>query len=81
MSFLAENVVIACGLLSGGDRLGSDGGMLELLKKAGFKTVKTTPAIVQVKTVTDIVKQLKGIKVDANVSLKLDGKVLLMRYF
>ena len=69
MSFLAENVVIACGLLSGGDRLGSDGSMLELLKKAGFKAIKTSPAIVQLKTETDIVKQLKGIKVDATVSL------------
>ncbi len=75
MSFLAENIVIACGLLSGGDRLGNDGSMLELLKKAGFKAVKTSPAIVQVKTVNDIAKQLKGIKVDALVSLVINGSV------
>ena len=33
MNFMAENVIIAAGLLSGGDRLGCDGEMLELLKK------------------------------------------------
>lgn len=70
MSFMAKNVIIATGLLSGGDRLGCDGSMLEILKKADFKTVKTTPAIVQIKTETDIVKQLKGIKINANATLK-----------
>lgn len=74
LSFLAKNVIVATGLLSGGDRLGCDGKMLEILKKAGFKIIKTTPAIVQLKTETDIVKQLKGIKVNADVSLKADGK-------
>ena len=76
MSFLARNVIIATGLLSGGDRLGCDGKMLEILKKAGFKTVKTTPAIVQIKTETDIVKQLKGVKTYANATLLADGKKL-----
>jgi len=76
LSFMAKKVIIACGLYSGGDRLGCDGSMLSILKKAGFKTVKTAPAIVQLKTETDIVKQLKGIKVDADVLLKKDGGVL-----
>ena len=76
MNFMAENVIIASGLLSGGDRLGCDGEMLELLKKAGFKTVKLKPAIVQLKTTTDTVKQLKGIKADALVTLEKDGKTL-----
>lgn len=80
MSFLAENVIIAAGLLSGGDRLGSDGQMLALLKKAGFKTVKTYPAIVQLKTEPEIVRQLKGIKVNADVSLKSGGRLLRQEY-
>ena len=75
LNFLGRNVIIATGLLSGGDRLGCDGSMLNLLKKSGFKTVETTPAIVQIKTETDIVKQLKGIKIDADASLKIDGKL------
>ncbi len=73
MSFLAKNVIIATGLFSGGERLGCDGSMLNILKKADYKTVATTPAIVQVKTETDIVKQLKGIKVNAVATLKIDG--------
>ncbi len=76
LSFLAKNVIVATGLYSGGDRLGCDGSMLAILKKAGFKTIKCRPAIVQVKTETDIVKQLKGIKVDALVTLKCSGKKL-----
>lgn len=76
MSFLAYNVIIATGLLSGGDRLGCDGKMLEVLKKAGFKTVKLAPAIVQIKTETDVVKQLKGVKTYANATLLADGKKL-----
>lgn len=80
MSFLAENIIIAAGLLSGGERLGSDGQMLALLKKAGFKTVKTYPAIVQLKTEPEIVRQLKGIKVNAVVSLTSGGKLLRREY-
>ena len=76
LNFYTKKLIIATGLFSGGDKCGSDGSVYSILKKAGFKTVKTTPAIVQIKTITDIVKQLKGIKVDANVTLKLDGKVL-----
>ena len=76
MSFMAKNVIVAAGLFSGGDRMGCDGSMLNILKKAGYKAVKTAPAIVQLKTETDIVKQLKGIKVNATVALKKDGKII-----
>ncbi len=76
LSFNAKNVVIATGLLSGGEKYGCDGNMLTLLKKSGFKTVKTTPAIVQIKTQNDITKQLKGIKTDAVATLKGDGKII-----
>ncbi len=80
MSFLARNVIIATGLLSGGERLGCDGSMLAILEKAGYKTVKTTPAIVQLKTETDIVKQLKGIKINALVTLKCGDEILRSEY-
>ena len=80
MCFLAENIVIPSGLLSGGERLGSDGQMLSLLKKAGFKAVKTHPAIVQLKTEPETVRQLKGIKVNAKVSLKSDDRLLRQEY-
>lgn len=80
MSFLAKNIIIACGLYSGGDRLGCDGGMLEIMKKAGYKASNCTPAIVQVKTETDIVKQLKGIKVNALVTLKINNKTVRQEF-
>ncbi len=80
LSFLAGNVVIAAGLLSGGEKLGSNGKMLVLLKKAGFSTVKTYPAIVQLKTETEITRQLKGIKIDALVTLKSGNKSLRQEY-
>ncbi len=65
----ARAVIVAAGLLSGGIKLGCDGYMLDTLKKAGLKTVEPYPAIVQLKTETDFVKQLKGIKIDANATL------------
>ena len=80
VSFIASNVIIATGGLAGGEKLGCDGGMLKLLKKSGFKVTQTAPSIVQVKTVNDITKQLKGIKVAANVSVK-SGKKLLREDF
>ena len=76
LNFYTENLIIAAGLLSGGEKCGCDGSVLALMKKAGFETVKTTPAIVQIKTATDTVKQLKGIKIDALVTLKENGKPL-----
>ncbi len=80
LSFVCDTVIMAAGLYSGGYKCGSDGSMFELLKKSGFKTVKTTPAIVQIKTENDITKQLKGIKLDANVSLKCGGKALRQEF-
>ncbi len=80
LSFVCDTVIVAAGLFSGGYKCGSDGSMFELLKKSGFKTVKTTPAIVQLKTENEITKQLKGIKVDANVSLKCGEKTLRQEF-
>ena len=80
INFLAENVIVATGLFSGGEKLGCDGSMLSVLKKSGFSVVNTTPAIVQLKTVTDIVKQLKGIKVNANATLKAGNKIIRTEY-
>ncbi len=80
VSFFADRVIVAAGLLSGGEAYGCTGDILALLKKSGFAVVPTHPAIVQVKTATDVVRQLKGIKVNANVSL-FAGERLLRREF
>ena len=73
-SHTAKTVICCTGLYSGGDKVGSDGGFFRLLKDKGFKTVKLSPSIVQLKTETDFVKQLKGIKTDALATLFCNGK-------
>ena len=78
--FYAKSVIVTGGLLSGGKSVGSDGSVLQILKNKGLKTAKTTPAIVQLKTETDIVRQLKGIKVNAVAKLTIDGKTIRTEY-
>lgn len=70
----ARSVIIATGLFSGGEKVGSDGSFFRLMKNMGFSTIKATPSLVQLKTETEYVKQLKGIKVDANATLLRDNK-------
>ncbi len=72
-NFICESMIVATGLYSGGQKLGSNGSMLKILKNAGYKTVKTTPAIVQLKTETDVARSLKGMKVNADVNLSISG--------
>lgn len=80
MSFLARDIIIAAGLLSGGEKYGCTGSVLQIMKKAGFETVETLPAIVQLKTPTDIVRQLKGIKINAGAALLKNGETLRYEY-
>jgi len=72
--FPAKTVICCGGLYSGGDKVGSDGSLYRILKDMGYKTVKLSPSIVQLKTEIDLVKQLKGIKVDAVATLLKNGK-------
>lgn len=61
-------VVVATGGKAGG-KIASDSGYL-LLKKLGHKIENLFPAIVQIKTETELVKQLKGIKINGNITIK-----------
>ncbi|MBQ2675842.1 MAG: aminoacetone oxidase family FAD-binding enzyme [Clostridia bacterium] len=54
--------------------LGSDGSGYKLLEAFGHKCSPLLPAITQIKTETDFVKQLKGIKIDADVTISVDNK-------
>lgn len=69
-------VILAAGLYSGGEKIGSNGSVLRLFKQKGYKTIKTTPAIVQLKTDPAAVRALKGMKVNATARLT-DGKTVL----
>ena len=81
----AKTVVVAVGGQAGG-KLGSVEGY-SILKSMGHKIEKVFPSVVQLKTVTDVVRQLKGIKVDALVTARSDlgyrtefGEVLFCDY-
>jgi len=78
--FSAKCIIVATGLLSGGEKLGSDGSGLKILKNLGYKSEALTPSIVQLKTKEETPKKLKGIKTDAFVSV-YDGKNKLTKSF
>ncbi len=71
-TYRAKAVLVACGSVAGG-KLGSDSGY-KLLKAFGHTLIEPKPAIVQVKTETEYVRQLKGVKVEAGVTLLCGGK-------
>ncbi len=80
-----DAVVVATGGCAGGKIATSDG--YAILKGFGHKIEPCFPSIVQVKTETEMVRQLKGIKVDAKVNICCDngensafGEVLFCEY-
>ena len=79
--FKAKAVILAFGGVAGGAQYGTDGSAFNLLPN--FKLIKQKPVIVQLKTENNITRVLKGIKVNAKVSLngKKDfGEVLFCDY-
>ncbi len=76
--FFAKAVIAAAGMLSGGEKFGCDGSAFSILKNMGIRYSAPSPAIVKLKTDTEIVRQLKGIKVNAGVSV-YDKKGILKR--
>ena len=78
----ADRVIVATGGKAGAS-LGSDGSGYNLLKGLGHSITDLKPSLVQIKTETDFVKKLKGIKVNASVTLgnKTEtGEVLFADY-
>ena len=78
----ADRVIIATGGMAGA-QLGSDGSGYKILEGFGHKITKLYPSLVQIRTQTDTVKKLKGIKVNAKVSVgdkEKTGEVLFTDY-
>lgn len=69
----AQSVILAGGGLSQ-PTLGSDGSVLRLCKDMGIKVGKLTPALTAVKTNPDLVRALKGLRVQAKAKLFIDNK-------
>ncbi len=74
--FYGKNLVFACGLLSGGEKIGGFNNGIKMLEKAGHNSVKLTPSIAQLKAQNNVLKSLKGIKTDSLAVLKIDGKII-----
>ena len=77
----SKAVILAFGGLAGGVQYGTDGSAFNLVPN--FKIIKQKPVIVQLKTENAITRVLKGIKVNAKVSIngKSDfGEVLFCDY-
>lgn len=67
--YKCDNVIFACGGLAAGIKYGCDSCGYKMLENLGLKRIKATPSIVQVKTDITPIKALKGIKVNALVTL------------
>ncbi len=71
--YFAEKVVLATGG-SAGKQFGTDGSSYGLAKKFGHKLSELSPSLVQLKTNTDTIRGLKGLKEVCTVSLEENGK-------
>ena len=71
----ARYVVVTCGGAAS-PFTGSDGSGYELLRSLGHTVIPPLPGIVQIKTETDFVKSVSGVKVIGTASLRVDGDVV-----
>lgn len=78
----ADKVIVATGGKAAPD-LGSKGRGYDILKSFGHTITELKPSLVQIKTETEVVRKLKGIKLMANVTLRNFseyGEVLFTEY-
>lgn len=71
--FSAKNVVLATGG-SAGKQFGTDGSSYALAENFGHKKTELYPSLVQLKTETNLIKGLKGIKETARVTAFVERK-------
>lgn len=75
----AKAVILAGGGMSQPD-LGSDGSALKICRKLSIPVIAPRPALVPVKTDSNMVRSLKGIRTEAKVSVTLDGNKVKSEY-
>ncbi|MBR3791272.1 MAG: NAD(P)/FAD-dependent oxidoreductase [Clostridia bacterium] len=73
MKAYADKVILSTGGKAS-PSLGSNGSGYQIAQSFGHKLSKLYPSLVQIKTETDLIKSLKGIKLDANVLLEAKNK-------
>ncbi len=69
----ADKVILSTGGKAS-PSLGSNGSGYQLAQSFGHRLSKLYPSLVQIKTETDLIRSLKGIKLDANVLLEVGNK-------
>ncbi len=73
--YYADRLIMAAGGCAS-PALGSDGSGFKLLKSLGHHITELNPALVQIKTPTNEVKSLQGIKIEGTLTLMSEDKVL-----
>lgn len=76
----SDYIIVAAGMCSGGEKLGSNGSIYKLLKEKGYPHISPAPAIVQLKTEPSAVRPLKGIKINAEAQLIKNKKIIRREY-
>ncbi len=78
----ADRIIVATGGKAA-PNFGSNGTGYDILKSFGHRITELKPSLVQIKTETEVVRKLKGIKLIANVTLEGNteyGEVLFTEY-
>ena len=78
----ADSLIIAAGGKAT-PSLGSNGSGFDLLRAFGHKITKLSPSLVQMKTETEIVRKIKGLKINGKMSLAEkteSGEILFTEY-
>lgn len=71
----ADAIILAGGGLSQAN-LGSDGSILRICKEMGIKVGKLSPALTALKTNPDLVRALKGLRIQANAALYINNRLI-----
>lgn len=74
-NFTCDKLIIATGGKSNAN-LGSDGSMYSLVENLGHTITKLKPALCPINVNSDILKIIKGVRVDGKVSVMKKGKVI-----
>lgn len=73
--FLAGSVILAAGSKAA-PSTGSDGSGYALAESLGLRVIKPLPALVQLKCREKFYKQVSGVRTEASVTLRADGRAL-----
>lgn len=71
----AKKIIISTGGKSSPNH-GSDGSMFKIVEKLGHKTTILKPALVQLETNNKFSKEVKGVRIKGNISIKHKNKII-----